>query len=267
VCVPPFAHGPPEHAVVAAGLPFFVEKPLALDLDTAHSIAGAVRERGLRTAVGHHWRYLSVLDQARDLMAGRQVRLALGHWLDKVPPVDWWVHRDRSGGQVIEQAVHVLDLARLLVGEVGAVEAVAAGSPVSPSPGEAADLVDAATAATLRFTDGAVGTLAATCLLGWKQRAGLQVYADGLALEVTETELAYDIGDGPTVIPDTGEAKRRIDRAFVDAVLGRGDDVRTDYAEALRTHALACAIARSAREGRRIDVPPLPTSTRDGVLA
>src|SRR6266516_7255360 len=28
VCVPPFAHGPPELAAVEAGLPFFVEKPL-----------------------------------------------------------------------------------------------------------------------------------------------------------------------------------------------------------------------------------------------
>ena len=38
VCVPPFAHGAPERAVIAAGLPFFVEKPVAIDLATALEI-------------------------------------------------------------------------------------------------------------------------------------------------------------------------------------------------------------------------------------
>src|SRR4051794_20219317 len=35
VCVPPFAHGPAERAVIAAGLPLFVEKPIAIDMDVA----------------------------------------------------------------------------------------------------------------------------------------------------------------------------------------------------------------------------------------
>ena len=39
VCVPPFAHGAPELAVFERGLPFFVEKPLAADLETAEQIA------------------------------------------------------------------------------------------------------------------------------------------------------------------------------------------------------------------------------------
>jgi predicted dehydrogenase len=257
ICVPPFAHGDPEHAVIEAGLPFFVEKPLALDYPTAQRVAAAVRERGLPTAVGHHWRYLASLERAQDLVDGLEVRLALGHWLDRVPPVPWWVRRDRSGGQVVEQAVHVLDLARVLVGEVAEVHAVASGAPPPGCTGEACDLVDAATVATLRFAGGGVGTLATTCLLGWKHQAGLQVYADGLALEITEAELRYDAGSGPTVVADPGEAKRRVDQAFIDAVRGRGDDVRVDYAEALRTHLLACAIARSAAEGR-------PLVLRDG---
>src|SRR6185437_1556221 len=32
VCVPPFAHGAPERAVLARRLPLFVEKPLAAEL-------------------------------------------------------------------------------------------------------------------------------------------------------------------------------------------------------------------------------------------
>src|SRR5215211_1154817 len=51
VCVPPFAHGAPELAAVEHGLPFFVEKPLAVDLATAETIADGVAARGLVTGV------------------------------------------------------------------------------------------------------------------------------------------------------------------------------------------------------------------------
>src|SRR5829696_1304578 len=33
VCVPPFAHGLAERAVIATGIPLFIEKPIAIDLD------------------------------------------------------------------------------------------------------------------------------------------------------------------------------------------------------------------------------------------
>ena len=32
ICVPPFAHGPAERAAIAAGVPFFVEKPITHNL-------------------------------------------------------------------------------------------------------------------------------------------------------------------------------------------------------------------------------------------
>src|SRR5512133_998885 len=35
VCVPPFARGAPETAVLSAGVPLFVEKPLAVTVKTA----------------------------------------------------------------------------------------------------------------------------------------------------------------------------------------------------------------------------------------
>jgi myo-inositol 2-dehydrogenase / D-chiro-inositol 1-dehydrogenase len=127
VCVPPFAHGAPEAAVLSARLPLFVEKPLAAGAETAERVGDQVAAAGVLTAVGHHWRYLKVVERARRLLDGRAVRLVGGTWLDKVPPVGWWPVRDRSGGPVIEQAAHVLDLARLLAGEVA--EVFAMGSP------------------------------------------------------------------------------------------------------------------------------------------
>src|SRR5918997_6102579 len=61
ICVPPFAHGAPEATALAQGIPFFVEKPLAVDLETAEEIAHQVEERALTTAAGYHWRYLNIV--------------------------------------------------------------------------------------------------------------------------------------------------------------------------------------------------------------
>ncbi len=246
VCVPPFAHGPAERSVIEAGIPLFVEKPIALDMAVASDIARLVKAHEVRTAVGHHWRYLAAADRARELLDGRPVRLVTGAWLDKVPPVAWWPLLNRSGGPVVEQAAHVIDLLRYLVGEVTEVTAAGNGTP---PPVEGAD-VDGATVATLRFAGGAVGTLASTCVLGWKQRAGLEIYADGLALSIGEEGLTARDGDRTwTLESDPDDARVAVDRAFIEAVRGEGDDIRVPYAEALRTHAVALAITTSAANG------------------
>lgn len=251
VCVPPFAHGPAERAAAEAGVPLFVEKPVGLDAAVPEEVAALIEQRGLLSAAGHHWRYLHTVEEAVKLLAGREIRLVAGAWLDKVPPVGWWPRRDRSGGPVVEQAAHVLDLARHLAGEVTTVSAAGNGTP-PPVPG--AD-VDTATAAVLRFAGGAVGTLSATCALGWKHRAGLEVYADGLALAITEEELVVRDADGERrVTGDADAARVAVDRAFVDAVRGVGDDVRVPYPEALRTHRLALAVAEAAATGRPVEV-------------
>ena len=46
-----------------------------------------------------------------------------------------------------------------------------------------------------------------------------------------------------------GDPVWREDRDFVDAVMGRENRIRCPYAEALQTHRVALAIARSARDG------------------
>ncbi|HYT10340.1 MAG TPA: Gfo/Idh/MocA family oxidoreductase [Mycobacteriales bacterium] len=253
VCVPPFAHGEPERAVLARGLPLFVEKPLAADLDTAESLAAEVRRAGVVTGTGYHWRCLDTVRRAAELLADAPARLALGSWLDKLPPPAWWPHRALSGGPVVEQLTHVLDLARALVGEVELVHAV--GSRTDGGPGD----VDDVTAASLRYRTGAVGTVVASSLLSTKHRAGLQtVSAGGLVLDVSEQELVVERdgrreGHRPAV-----DGRRAVDREFLDTVTGRRESTRMPYGEALATHQLGCALARSAATGAPVPLAPVP---------
>jgi predicted dehydrogenase len=252
VCVPPHAHGAIEEQVLGAGAALFVEKPLALDLPTAERIANTARKAGVVTAVGHHWRYSPAVDLVRELLDGRPIRLAVGSWIDRVPPVPWWSKRALSGGQIVEQAVHVLDLIRLLCGDVVEVNAYANAAP----PGTPDADVDAATAAILKFQSGAVGTVAAACCLDWKQVAGLELHADGLSITIREGGIiARTVGGTVQRSLQPDDAKRAADRAFIDAVIGNGASrggILADYDEALRTHQLACAVAASAVNNRPV---------------
>jgi len=252
VCVPPHAHGAIEEQLLDAGIAMFVEKPLAMDLPTADRIAATARKAGVVTAVGHHWRYSPAVDLVRDLLAGRPVRLVTGSWIDRVPPVPWWSKRALSGGQIVEQAVHVLDLIRLLCGDVVEVDAYANSAPPA-TPG--AD-VDGATVAILKLKSGAVGSVAAACCVDWKHLAGLELHADGLSVTIREDDISAKTPQGivrRSLQPE--DAKQAADRAFIDAVVGNGSarsGILVDYDEALRTHELACAIATSAAHHRPV---------------
>jgi myo-inositol 2-dehydrogenase / D-chiro-inositol 1-dehydrogenase len=249
ICVPPFAHGDPEEAVLAAGLPFFVEKPLAADLPTAERVAAAVADAGVPTATGYHWRHLDTVAAAQQALAGARVRLVDVRWWGTTPPPAWWSRADRSGGQVVEQATHVLDLLRVLAGEVAEVTGLAAGST------RASRDVPDATAAVLRLDSGAVGTVSTSCVQSGPTAAGLEVLAEGVAVELTETSLrvrtaAADTGEQPTVDP-----RHAVDRAFVDVLAGRpAPPALVDVAEALRTHRLAWAVAEATRRGTAVRV-------------
>jgi len=248
ICVPPFAHGAPELAAIEAGLPFFVEKPVAIDQPTAAGIAAALAGRQLVTCTGYHWRWLDIFDRAAGLLAERPARLVQCAWLDKVPPPPWWLRRDGSGGQTIEQTTHVLDTARGLAGEVTEVHAFGAG-------GLPAAEFHEVSVASLRFASGAVGTVASSCLLPRLHRAGVQVVADGLCLELSETELVVEADGRRSAWKADADARPRPDRDFVAAVRGGPDRIRVPWPEAYRTHLLACAITRSADEGRPLRVP------------
>src|SRR5438874_2006954 len=81
----------------------------------------------------------------------------------------WWRREALSGGQVVEQATHVLDLARVLAGEVAEVVGATA-----PSSVEGRDVPDA-TAVVLRFDSGAVGTVSTSCVAPAPTAAGVEV--------------------------------------------------------------------------------------------
>lgn len=240
-CLPPSERGQPELAVIDHGLHLLVEKPLGLDHDTPMLIGERIREAGVIAAVGYQWRYLDLVDRARELLDARPPQLVLGTWLGSTPRADWWVRQIGSGGQVLEQATHILDLMRYLLGECEVVAAQAANAP-SHERGSA-DITDVSTV-LLRFDSGAIGTLATSRLLGGTHRVGLECFSTGqsLALDIAPHRLVVGHATETTQITgadDLAATYRAQDRAFIDAVQGGPVALRSTWDDALRTHALA----------------------------
>jgi predicted dehydrogenase len=261
LCVPPGGHGPLEQAALDRDLPFFVEKPLGTDLTVAEAVADGVRAKGLATAVGYHWRYLHVVEQVQELLRGAAPQLLLGQWLDATPRAPWWSRRASSGGQLVEQTTHLFDLARLLCGEVDSV--TAAEATISRPDWPDADVPTASTV-LVRFRSGALGSLSSSCLLDGRHRVGVRMVAPGRVVELRERALSdheLTVDDGLVARSDQDPIATE-DRAFVDLVLGRRDDVRVPYDEALRTHRLVCAADRSARTGQPVDLSDVGADVR-----
>jgi predicted dehydrogenase len=251
LCLPPFAHGELDLAVIERGLPFLVQKPVALDLPTARRIAEAARRKGLITCVGYQLRYFGAADAAREALAGHTIGVANGYYWCGVGrgTGHWLVQREKSGGQLVEQATHTLDMLRYLVGEVRSVYALQSRRLL-----EEIDCPDV-NALALQFENGAVGTFSATWVLhtsDWNLANVCEITYDDARLRWTTGGVTF------TEAGKNREEQRpdaSIDAAFIDAVYtGDRSLIRSDYDDAVRTLALTLSADESARTGQPVDV-------------
>ena len=260
--LPVFAHGEPELAVVERGLPFFVEKPVARHLEQALEIEAAVEAAGLLTCVGYQLRYLGSTDVARQALDGAAVSLASGRYWSgsgRVAPGSrsWVTTMARSGGQLVEQATHTLDMMRCLVGEVGAVTARQANRQIPHI-----DCPDVH-AVILEFESGALGTLTTTWAydnLDWSETNIVDVLYDQCLLTWGRDQVAIrqrrpsEDGSGEEMATETRTAPGPgIDEVFVEAVAaGDGSRVRSPYGDAVKSLALCLAALEAGQTGRTV---------------
>jgi myo-inositol 2-dehydrogenase/D-chiro-inositol 1-dehydrogenase len=247
VAVPPSAAIEACAAVVARDIPFLAEKPLsATDPDGPARIAAAVADRGLVAAVGYHLRSLEQLPEVQARLADRPARLVTAQWLDGTPAPAWWRRAALGGGQVVEQATHLFDLARLLVGEAEVVGAASVRDlPVTPVGADVAD----ATVAVLRFENGAVGAFANTRRLPTAV-VEISLTSDGLLTTLRHTgpdpgdwAVTFDDGGSSLTLPAGRDPYEIQAEAFLDAVeAGDPTRVRSTYADAVKTDRLTRAV-------------------------
>jgi len=252
ICIPPFAHGDIELAACEQGLHMLIEKPVAVSSDVALKILKAVEEADLTTLVAYKYRWDDHVQKGREMLADQTIGLVFGNFWGGTPGVGWWRIKSESGGQMIEQATHIVDMARFMVGDVQRVQAfgtLQAMNKVYPD----FDVWDA-TVVNLEFAGGAVGTISCTCLAqNWGQ-SSLRVIAREIMVSVRGGEgISWVDQDGE------GEYERQIDGyqregdVFVEAVMtGDRSEVYSDYADGVKTLAVTEATNFSIENGGEV---------------
>jgi len=120
ICLPPFAHSGQFEKAAARGIHIFIEKPIALDTKRGENMCNAARVAGIHTMVGFHMRHGSAVARLKSVIdsgeAGRPV-LFSGKYQCNSLHTPWWIDVEKSGGQIFEQAIHLYDMCRYLIGD------------------------------------------------------------------------------------------------------------------------------------------------------
>lgn len=259
VSLPPFAHGQIEHAILDAKKALFVEKPVAMEMQTGREIQDHARSAGVITSVGYQSRYSTAIGAARKLLDGVPVGMAIAIRLGGLPGTAWWKVQDRSGGMLVEQHTHGVDLMRYLVGEVDQVFAFGGTKLLNDVPG--LDIFDVNSVA-VRFENGAVGSIANTCALQPGQGAPPNVSG---SVHIVAKNMTVQAGAGSVTVmkPDKqreeivaeGDPNLEMNRVFVTAVrTGDRSGILSDYAEGLKTFELTYACQLSAERGTPVTI-------------
>jgi predicted dehydrogenase len=255
ICLPPDAHVDQELAAIDRGIHLFVEKPLPLDFAKASYIARRAREAKVVTAVGFHWRYWEHVQAAKAALASDQIGMALGYFLIALPDSPWWRIKSRSGGQVVEQAIHVVDLMRYCLGEVERVSAEYATRGNAAESGHAQEDVYTV---NLRFRSGAIGNLSTCSILHRRFKVGLEILAKRRTYRIQEDATEVDGPSGSERIERSNDAGLAENAAFLRAIAtGDRSRILSSYDDALRTQQVVMAANQSAETGQKVDLPPL----------
>jgi len=250
ISVPPFAHYDAEIIAAEKGVALFVEKPVALTLEKALEINAAIEQAGVLSCVGYQLRYAETVDRAKQFLQGRTIAMVTCNRWGGLPPTPWWKVMAQSGGQLVEQTTHNVDMMRCLAGEI--VEVYAHYALRTLNDVEGLDVPDVG-AIAFRFESGAIGSLTTSCALTRGGGMGdLNILVKDAVLKwgygsISAAPGEYPELEGELALPPS------IDAVFIEAVKA-GDDskIRSPYSDALLSLDVTLAANRSAAEGKPV---------------
>lgn len=162
VCLPPHAHNGQVESAATKGIHLFLEKPIALTEERAQSMVQAVGQAKVITQVGYHNRFGHAVRRLHEMIISREAgppTMFIGSYQCNCLHSEWWRDVKRSGGQVVEQAIHVYDLATFLFG----IPETVTGRMTNLFHNTVSDYtVDDTSAAIVEFQNGALASITAS---------------------------------------------------------------------------------------------------------
>ncbi|MBI2302699.1 MAG: Gfo/Idh/MocA family oxidoreductase [Armatimonadetes bacterium] len=261
ICTPPFAHGDIEEEAARRGIHFFVEKPVAISMAMAGRVLAAVREYGVLAQVGYMFRLAPPIMKAQQMLSTRPIAMVQAHYyMPGMPANGWWAKLELGGGQLVEQATHMLDLGRFLAGDVKSV--IGKTSRVrdwTPPAGyeikglaaywEGMDIPDT-TALILEYESGSMGTLSCSLVPQVSWDNGFKVVAENALVTIDGANVRWQNEAGPFEEAAPGDWPSLVLIDFVHAVMN-GGKTTVPYEEGVKSLAVSLAGYESVNRGHQ----------------
>jgi predicted dehydrogenase len=257
--IPPFAHTDQVAQAAQRGIHIFIEKPIALHIEKAWQMVESVEKAGLVTQVGFMYRFGAVVQRVKALIAsGRagQPGLMSARYFCNSLHAEWWRGKDKSGGQVFEQAIHMIDLMRYLLG--GAATAYSLQNNLFHQ--DIADYtVEDVSATVYGFKSGAIGALyASNGAIPQRWEYDFRLVARHLTVQADDANHALLTYTGSSELEtETIASEQDVYAMEMDeflAAVRTGAATTTPMREGALTLALAVAAMRSAETHREEQV-------------
>jgi predicted dehydrogenase len=252
VALPPSIRSGEIERAAACGVHLLVEKPIALDQEIAERLVAAVESAGVVAAVGFMYRFGDAVARWQASDTGR-VGLFAGAYHCNALHAPWWRERAKSGGQMLEQVIHLIDLVRLFMGEPDRVYARAANLFHRDTPGY--DIEDVS-AIIFGWDDGRIAALNASNIAvpgRWQKQWSL--YGERMTGHFTDWNNAVLTRTAGEAVDETvtGSADPFVAQlADLAAAIREGRPPKVPLREGAATLRLALAARRSADEGREL---------------
>ena len=257
ICLPPFAHDREVALACQHGVHFLIEKPIALSLELAESMAADVAASGVKSQVGFMSRFGEAAQRLKQrLPANAPAGFMVARYACNSLHKPWWRDRRLSGGQVVEQAIHLLDLSRFFLGEPVQVFSMQANLFHQQVDGYTSD---DASGTAIRFAGGGLAVLAATNgAIPNRWDYDWRLILPGLTADFADPNHAVFHDTGPTpAAPETVAADTNMLLAETLDLLAAIRDDRppaVPIEEGLRSLRLALAATRSAELNVPVDL-------------
>jgi scyllo-inositol 2-dehydrogenase (NAD+) len=270
IATPTGTHSALVIAAASAGKAIFCEKPLALTLEETHTALDAVTRANVPLQVGFMRRFDAAYQKARTLIVegriGRPVTFkSIGR--DPFCPRREYADPARSGGLILDMAIHDFDLARWLM-ESEVERVTAEGALLVCKDLESVGDIDNALI-TLRFANGALGNIEVsrnafygydirTEVLGSEGAVTIGAHQHTPVTLLTRAGAQHDVM--PYLMERFGDAYRAQLQHFVDC-LHNGQSPAVGGAEALAAYEIGVAATQAYRTGRPINLSELRHSS------
>lgn len=254
ICTPATVRYEPIAEAARRNIAIFCEKPPAFDLITARKIEEVLRKSNVLNSVGFMWRNSRIADRAKELIQGHTICLMRSVFLCNVTSnpnlADWFSLKERSGGPLLDQAIHLFDVSRYLLGDILSVQTFSNNLIVPKS--EKVTIEDSHSL-NLQFTSGVVGNhlhcwsyqgaaIARIELYGQELSLVLDYIANSIYGKVEDVKVNEKMDDNSYIT----ELER-----FLDAVQQKEQSIlRSSYKDAVKTLAVGIAANKSFQTKR-----------------